>query len=119
MSTSHPSARKPSRTNKVLRAGLASFACGSALASAQNTTTGSTSLANKFVVVGTSGVSAQQLFRGQGNKVSAYPYVIDIPTDCIVLLSKVYILDKTENNPQQINGHPGAYGLVPNTQSVC
>lgn len=42
--------------------------------------------ANTWSVVGESGVSAQQLFRGQGNK--------------------VYILDKVENNPVQINGHP-------------
>lgn len=42
--------------------------------------------ANTWDVVGQSGVSAQQLFRGAGNK--------------------VYILDKVENNPTQVNGHP-------------
>jgi hypothetical protein len=43
--------------------------------------------ANTWQVVGETGVSAMQIFRGTGNK--------------------VYILDKVENNPIQVNGHPG------------
>jgi hypothetical protein len=39
-----------------------------------------------FEIVGTSGVSAQQLFLGT--------------------LNKVYIIDKVENNPISVNGHP-------------
>lgn len=42
--------------------------------------------AGKFVVVGDSGVSAQQLFLGRPNK--------------------LYFVDKTEANPLQVNGHP-------------
>ncbi|KAL8277617.1 hypothetical protein RQP46_010049 [Phenoliferia psychrophenolica] len=41
---------------------------------------------NTIEIVGLSGVSAQQLFLGQSNK--------------------VYIVDKTENNPASIGGHP-------------
>lgn len=41
---------------------------------------------NTFEIVGNSGVSAQQLFLGKQNK--------------------VYIVDKTENNPVSVNGHP-------------
>lgn len=54
--------------------------------------------ANTFAVVGLSGASAQQMFLGT-------------PT-------KVYIVDKTENNPAQVAGHPAwatEYDLVSNT----
>ncbi|KIM23987.1 glyoxal oxidase [Serendipita vermifera MAFF 305830] len=43
-------------------------------------------VANTFEIVGNSGVSAQQMFLGRPGK--------------------IYILDKTENNPVQVNGHP-------------
>ncbi|KAJ9124101.1 hypothetical protein QFC22_000896 [Naganishia vaughanmartiniae] len=55
--------------------------------------------ANTFVVVGESGVSAQQLFLSNSGK-------------------KVYIIDKAENNPAQVNGHPAwatEYDLATNT----
>jgi len=69
------------KTMSATRAAAVSLAATTlvASASAQNK-------ANTWAVTGRSGVSAQQLFRGQGNK--------------------VYILDKVENNPVQINGHP-------------
>jgi hypothetical protein len=53
---------------------------------------------NTFEIVGNSGVSAQMLFLGQSNK--------------------VYVVDKTENNPIRINGHPAwatEYDLSTNT----
>lgn len=43
---------------------------------------------NAFEIVGDSLVSAQQLFLGTGTATS-----------------KVYIIDKTERNPTQLNGH--------------
>lgn len=55
--------------------------------------------ANTFVVVGESGASAQQLFLSNSGK-------------------KVYIIDKAENNPAQVNGHPAwatEYDLATNT----
>jgi hypothetical protein len=55
-------------------------------------------LANTFVQVGESGVSAQMLFLGRPNK--------------------VYIMDKTENNPAKIAGHPAwatEYDFTTNT----
>ncbi|CAE6410335.1 unnamed protein product [Rhizoctonia solani] len=51
-----------------------------------------------FEIVGNSGVSAQQLFLGANNK--------------------VYIIDKVENNPVSVNGHPAwatEYDLETNT----
>lgn len=55
--------------------------------------------AGTFVVVGESGASAQQLFLSNSGK-------------------KVYIIDKAENNPAQVNGHPAwatEYDLATNT----
>ncbi|GHJ88515.1 hypothetical protein NliqN6_4917 [Naganishia liquefaciens] len=55
--------------------------------------------AGTFVVVGESGASAQQLFLSNTGK-------------------KVYIIDKAENNPAQVNGHPAwatEYDLASNT----
>lgn len=54
----------------------------------QNSASTSTSSnkANTFEIAGKTGASAQQLFLGSTNK--------------------VYIVDKTENNTAQINGHP-------------
>ncbi|KAG9014897.1 hypothetical protein FRB94_009055 [Tulasnella sp. JGI-2019a] len=40
----------------------------------------------QFKLVGDAGISAQQIFLGTPNK--------------------VYVIDKTENNPVQVNGHP-------------
>ncbi|CAD6584829.1 MAG: hypothetical protein CYPHOPRED_002864 [Cyphobasidiales sp. Tagirdzhanova-0007] len=51
--------------------------------------------ANTWALVGESGVSAQQLFRGSGGM--------------------VYILDKVENNPLQIDGHPVEYNPTNNS----
>ena len=90
---------RSSRTRPQLARSAAALLAASTFVSAQNTSTGgagngldngginSTARANTWAVVGAPQVSAQQLFRGQGNK--------------------VYILDKVENNPLQINGHPG------------
>ncbi|GAA6063549.1 hypothetical protein JCM10212_002661 [Sporobolomyces blumeae] len=53
---------------------------------------------NTIEIVGESGVSAQQLFLGQSNK--------------------VYIVDKTERNPASVNGHPAwatEYDIETNT----
>ncbi|KAM0746295.1 glyoxal oxidase [Meredithblackwellia eburnea MCA 4105] len=54
--------------------------------------------ANTFAIVGETGASAQQLFLGTENK--------------------IYIVDKTQNNPATINGHPAwatEYDLTTNT----
>lgn len=51
---------------------------------------------NTFEIVGNSGVSAQQLFLGMPNQ--------------------VYIIDKTENNPVDIAGHP-AWATLYNTDA--
>jgi len=58
-----------------------------------------TGVVGTFTIVGNSLVSAQQLFLGNGNN--------------------VYIVDKVENNPSRINGHPAwasEYTLGGNTQ---
>ena len=57
-----------------------------------------------FEVVGDGGVSAMQLFLGQDNR--------------------VYFVDKVENNPTQINGHPvwgsGVFHLITlATSTLC
>ncbi|KAF7971613.1 hypothetical protein HWV62_20712 [Athelia sp. TMB] len=56
------------------------------LARAQSTQPNQTDSLNQFKIVGNSLVSAQQVFLGT--------------------LDKVYIVDKTEDNPATINGHP-------------
>lgn len=90
-----------SRSNAQVLASLVGLAAVSTASAASN----STNLANKFVVVGETGVSAQQLFRGQGNKVRHTLLCLRSPL--MLQETQVYILDKVENNPLQINGHPG------------
>ena len=68
--------QKQQRQLAVLGAALTAAAATSSVSAQSNSTSTSGSgskLANTFQVVGESGVSAQQLFRGQGNKVSNGP----------------------------------------------
>ncbi|KAG8839721.1 hypothetical protein FRC18_008441 [Serendipita sp. 400] len=74
---------KPISTSKLLSF-VSLVASNAIVATAQQPTRQGT--ANTFKVVGHSGVSAQQMFLGRPNK--------------------VYIVDKVENNPIQVNGHP-------------
>lgn len=84
--------------------------------------------ANTFEVVGTSGVSAQQVcpvvaLAAPGRaKVSTTPTLVNrcssaVQIGCVTSIptalphysttrNQVYIIDKTENNPVQVNGHP-------------
>lgn len=113
---------------RAAKAAAASLLATAAVVQAQNTSTsggsrgGNTPLAsvngtakgNSWAVVGAPQVSAQQLFRGQGNKVghcrARESRFGDSSDGCLL---QVYILDKVENNPLQINGHPGESCLRP------
>lgn len=86
----------------------------SAALAAAGVASGQQKLANKFQVVGESGVSAQQLFRGQGNKVrGGLNRERNLLSTKTTPHTQVYILDKVENNPTQINGHPGEFSADP------
>jgi len=63
-----------------------------------------TSLLNNFEIAGNSYASAQQVCVSPARVSSAlFEYSIEV---FLGTLDKVYIVDKTENNAQQINGHP-------------
>ncbi|KIO34546.1 glyoxal oxidase [Tulasnella calospora MUT 4182] len=83
---------RPSRRSSTLKiakkaavaaATVASLAAVPGARAAQPTYTGT---AGQFTLVGDAGVSAQQIFLGSNNK--------------------VYVIDKTENNPVSVAGHP-------------
>lgn len=75
-------------------------------------------LVGGFEPVGSSGVSAQQMFLGTDNLVRTDQRVCG----CILTLrAQVYVLDKVENNTMTINGHPAwatVYDLTQNTATA-
>jgi hypothetical protein len=88
---------RTTRHNRLSRLGVLSYGLLSASTALLQPVTAQK--ANTFVVVGESGASAQQLFLSNSGK-------------------KVYIIDKAENNPAQVNGHPAwatEYDLATNT----